>query len=84
MPHGSPHPARISSSPAGAGGPISRGNTRLFLLVANATSYPDDVFCALYDAQVRWSRGGAAGSTGRGGGSHRADRGLRVSGGADR
>ncbi len=32
------------------------------LLMPPAT--PDDVFCALYDAQVRWSRGGAAGSNG--------------------
>ncbi len=82
-PMDTPHPAEFFSLLGR--GLISRGNMRLCLLVY-ATSYPDDVLCAFYDAQLRWSRGGAAGSTGRGGGggSHRLDRGLRVSGGADR
>ncbi len=33
-------------------------HTRLFLLLANTTSYPDDAFCAFYDAREPSSKDG--------------------------
>ncbi|KTF86732.1 hypothetical protein cypCar_00019499 [Cyprinus carpio] len=51
--YGIPSPVRSISSSCWSGGEIAEGHTRLFLVLAALTIYPDDSLCAFYDTSFK-------------------------------
>ncbi len=56
IPYASLLPARISSPPAGAGDKSLEDHTGPFLMLANATCYPDGTLCSFYNAKPETPR----------------------------